>query len=317
MLLSPWVEVPFEVQAPHKGLRVDSFLALRLRRYSRAEVQRLIAAGRVFLRGRSAKASARIRAGERVLIRYPRRLEEPPRYQALPVLYQDEDLLAVNKPADLICHPTDKVVENSAVSILRRQFPGKGLLLAHRLDRETSGVLLLARNRKAARKLAEEFAERRIRKEYLAVVQGLVPWKRTALALPVGREGLEIKVRQKTGAGQEAATEFECLGAGERHCLVKAMPRTGRLHQIRVHLAALGHPVVGDKLYTGKGEAYLKAARGEMTPADLEGLGAPRQMLHASSLLLRHPRSGAELALQAPPPPDFADFLSRAGLSLP
>jgi 23S rRNA pseudouridine1911/1915/1917 synthase len=197
-------------------------------------------------------------------------------------------------------------------TVLSRQFPGAKLHLAHRLDRETSGVLLLAKNPDGARALWRQFLARGIKKEYLALVSGRVLWKKKTVDLPLGREGGEIHVRQAGAAdGQPALTEFQLVEAWPAGSLVRAMPATGRLHQIRVHLAHLGHPVLGDKLYTGDGSCYLKAVRRELSTGDLEGLGAPRQMLHARRISLRHPASGEAVAIEAPPPPDFEGALSR------
>ncbi|MBI5240612.1 MAG: RluA family pseudouridine synthase [Elusimicrobia bacterium] len=337
MSAAPWVEVPFEVQKPQDGLRLDSYLASRLHRYSRSQVQRLIEAGRVFLRGRTAKPAARVAAGETVLIRYPRHEERPCPHAELPVLHEDGVLLAVDKPAPLLCHPTDKIQNNTVTSVLKRQFPGQRLHLAHRLDRETSGVLLLAKDPRTARELAALFIGRQVRKEYLALVSGEVSWRRESVDAPLGQEGREIKVRQAVcaaatpccapsgkalgtravGAGAEALTEFERLAAGGGLSLVRALPKTGRLHQIRVHLAHLGHPVLGDKLYTGKGELYMKAVRKALTEEDLGRLGAPRQMLHARRLRLPHPGTGRELEIAAPLPADFSRLLQEAGIAWP
>jgi len=317
-----WVEVPFAVQKDHDGLRLDSYLAARLHRYSRNQVQRLIAAGRVFRPGRTVKPAARVASGETVLIRYPRHEELPCPHLELPVVFEDEQLLVVNKPAPLLCHPTDRVQNNTATSILKRQFPGQRLHLAHRLDRETSGALLLAKDPKTARALAGHFVNRRVRKEYLALVSGRVAWRRMSVDAPLGREDLEIKVRQtvragSASAGAQALTEFSRLFSREKVSLLQARPRTGRLHQIRVHLAHLGHPVLGDKLYTGRGELYMKAVRKTLTDRDMEQLGAPRQMLHAHSLRLPHPVTGRELCVTAPLPEDFRSILSEARIPWP
>ncbi|MCX5796493.1 MAG: RluA family pseudouridine synthase [Elusimicrobia bacterium] len=312
-----WVEVPFEVQKPQDGLRLDSYLAARLHRYSRSQVQRLIDAGRVFLRGKTVKPATRVASGETVFIRYPRHEELPCLHEELPVLYEDEVLLAVDKPAPLLCHPTDKIQNNTVTSVLKKQFPGLRLHLAHRLDRETSGVLLLAKDPGTTRRLAAHFISRQVKKEYLALVAGEVSWRRQTVDAPLGKEGLEIKVRQAVGAGAEARTEFELLACGAGLSLVLARPLTGRLHQIRVHLAHLGHPVLGDKLYTGKGELYMKAVRKSLTEADLAKLGAPRQMLHAQRLRLPHPETGRELSVTAPLPEDFRRLLQGAGISWP
>lgn len=330
-----WIEVPFEVPGDHAGSRLDAYLAKRLHRYSRAEVQRLIAngrvaiatrhagkegspAGRVSLREWAAKAAARVGPGDRIVVRYPRREEPPPRHERLAVLFEDRWLVAVNKPGDLLSHPTDKVVRGAATSILREQFGGARLHLAHRLDRETSGVLLLAKDPATARGLTDAFTARRVAKEYLALVKGRVAFESRRVELALGREGREIKVRQAVSAsGQPAATEFRRLSAGEEASLVLAAPKTGRLHQIRVHLAHLGHPVLGDKLYAGDGTAYMKAVRRELTEGDVAALGAARQMLHAWRLALEHPATGAALTLVATPPEDFLRAAASAGLRCP
>lgn len=310
--LSPghvWVEIPFPVTDIHgaAGMRVDQFLSKRLHQYSRSQVQALIDQDRVFLRGRPAKASARVREEDVVLIRYPRRPEAEPETKRLPVLHEDENLLVVDKPPCVLSHPTDKVLLNTVTTILSRQFPGVRLHLAHRLDRETSGVLVLAKDPETARLLTDQFSGRLVRKEYLALVFGSVEWERRLVDRPLGREGGRIKVRQAVDAhdGQPALTEFERLAAAPELSLVRARPRTGRLHQIRVHLASLGHPVLGDKLYVGEGECYMKAVKGSLGPGDLEALGAPRQMLHARGLDLLHPATARPLSLRAPLPADF------------
>lgn len=309
------VDVLFEVPGGQPPARVDAYLARRLHRYSRAEVQRLIDQGRVLVRGARVKAASRVAPGDRIVVRYPRKEEPPPRHERLEVLYEDDCLVAVAKPGDLLSHPTDKVLRGAATSILRAQF-GRSLHLAHRLDRETSGVLLLAKDPASARSLVDQFTRREISKRYLALARGRVAFERRLVDTPIGREDREIKVRQAVGRGQAAATEFRRLAASDRLSLVLALPRTGRLHQIRVHLASLGHPVLGDKLYTGQGEAYLKAVRRELTRDDLAGLGADRQMLHAWIVRLKHPATGRTLEIAAPPPDDFASAASAGGLGL-
>lgn len=298
------------------GGRVDAFLAARLRGWSRAAVQRFIRAGRVFVRGRRAKAATRVGAEDRVVVRFPRREDPPAQAAELAVLYEDERLLAVDKPAGMLSHPTDKVYNNAATTVLGRQFPGLRPRLVHRLDRETSGVLLFAKDPEAARLAAESFAGRRVRKEYLALVAGRVAFARRLVRAAIGREGGAIKVRQGTGMAlaRPACTAIERVAAGAGASLVRARPRTGRLHQIRVHLAGLGHPVLGDKLYAGTGEAYLRAVRRELTEADLARLGARRQMLHAWRLELPHPESGRRLAIRAPVPADMAAACVKSGL---
>lgn len=298
------VEVHFRVLKEHGGMRLDAYLAARLHKYSRAKVQRIIDEGRVTMRGRPAKASARVVYGETVLIRYPRTEEPPVPHETMPVLYQDDALVVIDKPGGVLSHPTDKILHNAVTTILTRQL-GRKVHLAHRLDRETSGALVLALDPEAARALFDQFVGREIAKEYLAVVHGEVAWTTKTLDAPLGPEGGEIKVRQKVGAGAPAVTEFTRLATDGKLSLVAARPKTGRLHQIRAHLAHLGHPVVGDKLYIGDGEVYMKAVRRELARADLDALGADRQLLHAWKVSFAHPRTGAPMTVTAPVPADF------------
>ena len=299
-----WVEVPFRALKEHAGMRLDSFLVARLHRYSRASVQKLIDDGRVAAGGRPVKASLKIAEGETVVIRYPRTAEPPVPHEVMPILYRDDSVVVIDKPGGTLSHPTDKVLHNTVTTILAKQL-GRKVHLAHRLDRETSGVQVLALGTDAARSLYEQFLGRTVRKEYLAVVFGDVAWKKKLLDAPLGPEGGEIRVRQAVGAGQSAVTEFERLASDGKLSLVSGKPKTGRLHQIRAHLAHLGHPVVGDKLYVGAGEAYMKAVRKEIGRADLDALGADRQLLHAWKLSFDHPVTGRRLNLEAPVPADF------------
>ena len=302
-----WIEVPFRALKEHEGLRLDAFLAARLgKKYSRAMVQKLIIEGRVTRTDRPVKAASRVGEGERVLIRYPR-LEEPPvPHETMPILYQDERIVVISKPGGTLSHPTDKVLHNTVTHLLSKQL-GKKAYLAHRLDRETSGTMALALDADAARGLYEQFAARTVRKEYLAVVFGAVAWSKTVVDAPLGAEGGAIRVRRAVGGegGQSAVTEFRRLAADGRYSLVSALPRTGRLHQIRAHLAHIGHPLVGDKLYCGGGEVYMKAVRKEVSRADLDSLGADRQLLHAWRLSFAHPADGRPMAFEAPIPMDF------------
>lgn len=301
-----WISVPFRVLKEHDGRRLDAFLAARLRRRSRATVQRLIADGRVTREGRGVKAASKVKDGQVVLIRYLRTEEPPVPHETMPVLYLDERIVVISKPGGTLSHPTGKILHNTVTSLLERQL-GRRVFLAHRLDRETSGTMVLALDSDSARGLYEQFAARAVRKEYLAVVIGAVSWSETTVDAPLGAEGGEIKVRRAVGGagGQSAVTEFRRLAVDGRLSLVSAKPRTGRLHQIRAHLAHIGHPVAGDKLYIGAGEAYLKAVRRDLARSDLDALGADRQLLHAWRLSFTHPEGGRPLLFEAPVPDDF------------
>lgn len=302
-----WIDVPFRVLKEHDGRRLDAFLAERLgKKYSRAAVQKLIDDGLVSRATRPVKAAARVGEGETVHIRYRRVAEPPVPHETMPVLYQDDAIVVISKPGGTLSHPTDKVLHNTVTHILAKQL-GKKVYLAHRLDRETSGTMVLALGVDAARSLYEQFVAHGVKKEYLAVVFGAVDWSRKVVDAPLGEEGKSIRVRRAVGGAnaQEAITEFSRLATDGRLSLVSARPRTGRLHQIRAHLAHLGHPLVGDKLYCGDGETYMKAVRKEVTRADLDALGADRQLLHAWKLSFKHPADGRPLSFEAPIPGDF------------
>jgi 23S rRNA pseudouridine1911/1915/1917 synthase len=302
-----WIDVPFRALKEHAGRRLDAFLAERLgKKYSRMAVQKLIADGLVSRSGRPVKAAARVAEGETVLIRYPRVFEPPVPHETIPVLYQDNRIVVISKPGGTLSHPTDKVLHNTVTHLLSKQLSRK-VYLAHRLDRETSGTMVLALDVEAARSLYEQFVAHQVRKEYLAVVFGEVEWAQKIVDAPLGEEGKSIRVRRAVAGAnaQEAITEFRRLARDGRLSLISARPRTGRLHQIRAHLAYLGHPLVGDKLYCGDGEAYMKAVRKEISREDLDGLGADRQLLHAWKLSFKHPGDGRALAFEAPVPEDF------------
>ena len=301
-----WVEVSFRVPKEAAGKRLDAFLAARLHKYSRSTVKRLIRDKRVYRAGKEAKAAAKLSADETVIVRYPKVEEPPVPHEVMPVLHQDQRIVVISKPAGTLSHPTDKVTHNTVTHLLAKQIERK-LYLPHRLDRETSGVMILALVPDAARELHRQFLARTIAKEYLAVALGAPEWDETTVDAPIGAEGKEIKVRRAVGAedGQAAVTEFRVLKREGRFSLIAAKPRTGRLHQIRAHLAHLGHPVAGDKLYIGAGEAYMKAVRKEVRPEDLDALGAARQLLHAWRLSFDHPDDGRRVEIVAPVPEDF------------
>ncbi|MDE2313403.1 MAG: RluA family pseudouridine synthase, partial [Elusimicrobia bacterium] len=239
-------------------------------------------------------------------------------FESLPIIYEDESMLAVNKPGRLLSHPTDKIRRDSVTEILSRHLGGVRPHLAHRLDRETSGLLILAKTKTAARSLTEQFAARGAQKRYLALVRGRVSWRAKEADAPLARSSGEIWVRQEVSSeGAPALTRFRRLSVGGGASLVAAEPKTGRMHQIRAHLSWLGHSLLGDKLYQDGGSAYLKMTRGQIAPEDLAALGAERQMLHAWTLSLRHPKDGRLLKLRAPLPGDFISAARSFGVACP
>jgi 23S rRNA pseudouridine1911/1915/1917 synthase len=270
---------------------------------------------------RTARPATAVRAGDRVVI-WPERPVEPEESWDVPVLYSDAHVVAVDKPAGLVVHSTRRRLRNTLVAILRRRGVGEGsgeggrggeeegLVLAHRIDRETSGVVLLARDPLTARRLSDAFAAGEVRKTYRAIVRG-VPRPRGAIDRPVGRDlasGIFVK-RAVVEGGAPALTEYEVERAAGEFSLLRLRPHTGRRHQIRVHLEAIGHPIVGDKLYGGDPRWYVRALERGESEAMRRALLASRQLLHAAALDVAHPATGAPLRLEAPLPADMAAFL--------
>ncbi len=310
MMEEKWVWVPFEVDKKYDGYRIDRFLSQRLAGYSRNKVQGILAQARVVKEKRPAKANTKVRTGEKVEIAYRRRPEEALRPETtIPILYEDEDLVIVNKPGDLLSHPTDKIVDHTVLGFLRHSRPDLPKLhLLHRLDRETSGVLALAKNAKAARSWTRHMEARRVHKEYIAVLRGEITPSERTIDLPIGREGGSIRVRQwvNVPGAVHAVTRYISIGGS----VVRVFPETGRLHQIRVHFAAIGFPLLGDPLYTGDGEVYQKMVAGTATPSDRDALGFSRVALHASALQFAHPMTQSDLRIEAPLPQDMDRLIS-------
>jgi 23S rRNA pseudouridine1911/1915/1917 synthase len=316
--MTDWVWVPFSVDSQYDGMRVDRFLSQRLAAYSRSRVQGMLVDARIVRDNRPLKPSAKVRGGERIMIAYPRRMEPPLSDDlTLPILYEDDHLIVINKPANMLSHPTDKILNNTVLAVLRKVRPDLSRVhLLHRLDRDTSGVLALGKTVKAARLWSEQMERREIHKRYLALVRGIPKMSRGLIESPIGREGGEIKVRQwiNVPGAVSARTRYEMVRKWGEGALIEANPETGRLHQIRVHLASIGHPILGDTLYQGAGEVYLKMTRGEVSPEDRVPLGFHRLALHAAALEFSHPLTGKPLRLCAPLPDDLRDFLTARGV---
>ncbi|HEX5482390.1 MAG TPA: RluA family pseudouridine synthase, partial [Terriglobia bacterium] len=292
------------------GQRLDILLSRRLPDWSRSQLQRLIRAGLVEVNSHPAhKAGEIIAAGDRVRVH----LEKPdsraaPENLPLDVIYEDDDFAVINKPAGMVVHvgagnPSGTLV-NALLFHLRQlssaggnERPG----IVHRLDKMTSGLIIIAKNDAAHRKLAADFKNRKVQKTYTALVHGRVAHEEGAVHLAVGRDPLR-RVRMKTGGARarDAETRYQVLRRFPRFTLIQAMPRTGRTHQIRVHLAALGHPITGDVLYGAP-------ARIQFSGHDQKTLA--RTFLHASALTFEHPRTGLPVSFEAPLPAELREFL--------
>ena len=319
----------FRVPPELAGQRLDVFLQGQLRRTSRTRTQVIVKASAFGADGKRLRANHRVQAEEHVLLwRAP--WDEDPVPTDVPVLYEDEHLLAVDKPALLPVHPTARYHKNTLIKVLKDARPGVFLSLGHRLDRETSGVLLVSKSAacdRALKKLLE--ARVGIEKTYVAITWGapdLAAATRCADGTLRDERSLELdptsryKVKMRLGLTKDAlaastrfaieATRARAHDAREdaRYSRVRCELETGRQHQIRVHLRALGAPIVGDKLYGPDETCFARGADGELTEADLALLELPRHALHAARLALPHPITGARLEIHAPLPADLVAF---------
>jgi 23S rRNA pseudouridine1911/1915/1917 synthase len=291
-------------------VRLDKFLAERLPDVSRSAVQRLLAQGQVTVNGELVKASYKVQAGDRVVVHLPAQQEAELVAEEIPLVlvYEDQHLLVVNKPAGMVVHPAPGHAGGTLVNALLAYVPELAATdsqrpgIVHRLDRDTSGLILVARNEKVQRALQRQFKERQVIKAYLALLHGhLQPaWGR--IEAPIGRDPRHRQRMAVLPGGREAVTEYHVLEqfshglarAAESYSLVEAQPHTGRTHQIRVHFASIDHPVVADPVY---------GRRGPSLPLD-------RQFLHAWRLSFRHPVTRRRMELEAPLPQDLEQVLS-------
>ncbi len=297
----------FVVTPENAGARLDKFICAQRADLSRAFVQTLITQGHARVNGGARKANYLVKAGDVVALEIPPPASASlqPETIALDILYQDDALLVVNKPAGMVVHPAaghpDGTLANAVLGYApdivtgNAERPG----IAHRLDRDTSGVMLIAKTDAALHGLQTQFAARAIHKTYLALVHGDVRTPEGKIDAPLGRDPRDRKKMAIVTAGhaRQAVTVFRVLARSAKYSLLQIEPETGRTHQIRVHLAFLKHPVVADALY-GKRK---------------NDLGLTRQFLHAWRIALTHPVTGAACAFRAPLPDDLRRALADAG----
>ncbi|MDD5030598.1 MAG: RluA family pseudouridine synthase [Rhodoferax sp.] len=293
------------------GLRLDRAVALLVPEFSRNYLQQIIESGGVTLNGRVvAKPAIRVKAGDQGLIE----LRPTPQCQAfkaeppeLDIVYQDPHLLVLNKPAGLVVHPApghwSGTLMNRLLGFDAQAFNLPRAGIVHRLDKDTSGLMVVARTRSAMDALVQAIAARRVKRQYLALAHR--PWQGASMRLvdaPVGRDSAQrlrmAVVDLSVHPGKTAQTDFECIANAAQGCLVWCSLQTGRTHQIRVHLASIGHPLVADLLYGGTLVADMR-----------------RQALHATRLSFAHPITGTALSFECPPPPDLAQALAYWGLA--
>ena len=346
------------------GERLDQFLVSRLN-VSRARVQELIRAGKTLLNGAPAKASVKLRGGEQISILGP--AERPPLRAIaedipLDIVYEDDDLAIINKPAGMMVHAgagatdagtnagtnEDRRNRGTLVNALLHHFASLSAVggemrpgIVHRLDKETSGLIVVAKNDEAHRKLAAQFARREVKKAYIALVHGSVKKDQETIVASISRDRVRrTRMTTRRAGGREAVSHYRVVRRIDspygKFTLVEVKIDTGRTHQIRVHMASVGHPIVGDRVYGAPGEIrtipllpqpgrngapatafskfplLAKEAR-HGTPQTNAASGAislPRNFLHAAELELTHPRTGRRIALQSALPEDLEEFLA-------
>ncbi|WP_408903860.1 RluA family pseudouridine synthase [Neoroseomonas eburnea] len=302
------------------GARADRFLADAIGSLSRSRVKALIEGGHATRDGAPlTDPSESVRAGARYVLAIPPPVPATPQAQAIPltILYEDADLIVVDKPAGLVVHPApgnpDGTLVNALLAHAGDDLPGIGGEkrpgIVHRLDKDTSGVMVAAKTERAHRALSEAFAARDLDRAYLALVWGLPQETRGEVSAPIGRHPVDRKrMAVATRGGKPATTRYAVQRAwGAAVALVECRLLTGRTHQIRVHMAHLGHPLVGDPVYLRRTPA---AAR--LLPAPLREalLAFPRQALHAATLGFRHPVTGEALSFASPLPADLAELIA-------
>jgi 23S rRNA pseudouridine1911/1915/1917 synthase len=296
------------------GLRLDQALARELPQYSRSHLQGWIEEGAVALDGRRLRAKDRVFGGEEVRIeaRLPRSGMVQPEALPLEVVFEDRAILVINKPAGLVVHPgagnARHTLQNALLALDAKlaHVPRAGIV--HRLDKDTSGLLMVARTLEAHAALVAELAAREVTREYLAVCTGVMTGGGT-VDEPIGRHR-SLRTRMAVRAdGRPAVTHYRVLERFRAHTLVRVTLETGRTHQIRVHLAHAGFPIVGDPVYGGRRRLPAGATEGLRTALE----GFRRQALHAERLKLAHPLSGRPLSFEAPPPKDLAALIGALG----
>ena len=315
----------FEVSPEHAGRRLDQFLVSQLPDVSRARVQQLIGEGKVLVNNAATKPSLKLKGGENIQMLGPPTApplraiaEEIP----LDVVYEDDDLAVINKPAGMMVHAgaggtEDERNRGTLVNALLHRFgalsgvggelrPG----IVHRLDRATSGLIVVAKNDFAHRRLAAQFSARQVHKQYLALVHGWVKQEAGTISSAISRDRIRrTRMTTRRSGGREAVTHYKVRERIQsepgKFSLLELKIDTGRTHQIRVHLASLGHPVVGDTLYGAPRELRPQAAKGP----GAQPLSLARNFLHAAAIEFVHPRTGKALSFSRPLPPELLDFL--------
>jgi 23S rRNA pseudouridine1911/1915/1917 synthase len=299
----------FVVPKEHARMRIDRHLVMMLSEFSRSRIQQLIRSGFVRLNGATTHPNQLVRTGDQIELTNPplEKIETRPEAIPLEVLFEDDDLIVINKPAGMTVHPGVGHHEHTLVNALLHHCPTLSGIggrerpgIVHRLDKETSGCLVAAKNDIAHRELSKQFATRTVEKIYLTLVAGKVRKQTGTIEQRIGRHPVyRQRMTVAPACGRAATTEYRVLRSTEQASLIECKLHSGRTHQIRVHLHHLGHPVLGDKIY-----------------APRLAKNFPRQMLHAWKLGFHHPRTGELKTFEAPLPDDFKGAIAAMELQM-
>ncbi len=292
-----------QFKVENENSRIDVYLAEKLKDTSRVTIQRLISNGKVLVNGKTVKASYKVQEGDKIEVEeeVPVEISLKPQEIPLDIIYEDKDIIVVNKPKGMVVHPAngnpDGTLVNAIMAICKDSLSGIGGEIrpgiVHRLDKDTSGIIIVAKNDKAHINLSEQIKEHNVKKTYIALVRGIVKENEATINMPIGRSEKDRKKMAVTRKGKEAVTHFKVLERYDKYTLLEVNIETGRTHQIRVHLSQIGYPIVGDEVYSnGKNEWNVKG-----------------QCLHAKSLEFTRPTTEEKMHLEAELPQYFKNIL--------
>lgn len=303
------MEKQWTVEKTEEFIRIDAYISKKMQDISRAMVQKLLEEKQIQVNGITPKPSYKVQAGDTISIQIKPPKETNLQAQEIPIeiMYEDEDILVVNKPKGLVVHPgngnPDGTLVNAIMAKCKDGLSGIGGEIrpgiVHRLDKDTSGLLIVAKNDKAHITMSEQIKNRQVKKTYIALVKGIITEREATINMPIGRSTKDRKKMAVTKDGKEAITHFKVIKRYQKteasYSLLEVKIETGRTHQIRVHMAQIGHPVIGDMVYSnGKNE-----------------FGVEGQCLHAQKLAFKHPTTGKQIEIEAPLPTYLQDILEQ------
>ena len=285
--------------------RLDKVVSNLEQNISREAIQRMVKTGKILVNGKQEKASYKTTVGDVITLEeeIPEEIELKPQEMPLDIIYEDEDMLVINKEKGIVVHPgngnPDGTLANAVMAKCKGSLSGIGGKIrpgiVHRIDKDTSGLIIVAKNDTAHLNLSKQIQDRKVKKTYIALVRGVIKENEATINMPIGRSSKDRKKMAVTKDGKEAITHFKVLKRYNGFTLLEVKIETGRTHQSRVHLSEIGYPIVGDEVYSNGKNPF----------------GVKGQMLHAEKLELKHPRTGKDLTFEAPVPKYFENIINQ------